>query len=50
MNGDSRNYAHYETNFIVKGTLRKKLHQNWWTRSWTIHRESLIGLTGQSVN
>jgi len=50
MNGDSRNYTHYETDSIVKGTLGKKLYQNRWTRSWTICSESHIGLTSQSVN
>jgi len=27
---------HYETDFVVKDTLEKKLHHDRWTRSWAI--------------
>jgi len=27
---------HYETDFVVKDTLGKKLHHDRWTRSWAI--------------
>jgi len=48
MNGDSRNYTHYETDST--DTLGKKLHHHTWTRSWTFRSERLVGLTGQPVN
>ena len=28
MNENSKKYTHYETDFIMKGTLRKKMHQD----------------------
>jgi len=49
MNGDSRKYMHYETDSIMKGTLRKKLHQDKWTRFWTFRSDSFVRLTSQSM-
>jgi len=33
-----------ETDYIVKGTLGKKLHQDRWTRYWTFHSKNFIYL------
>jgi len=42
MNGDSRKYAHYETDSIMKNTFEKKLHQKRWTRPWTLRSENFV--------
>jgi len=44
MNRDSKNYTCYETDFIVKGTLKKKLDHHRWTMFWTFRSENLLDL------